>query len=144
MVENKRAFTLIELLVVILIIGVLAAVALPQYQKSVLKSHTVEAMVTLNAVEQAQKVYYLEHGTYTDDPSLLDIQTTVPFWAYRTNWANIRITPNLSLEWVWSSSPVQHRCIASNEQAHAVCQSLGGVPMDHPSNNENLQYYLLP
>lgn len=64
MEKNKRAFTLIELLVVVLIIGVLAAVALPQYQKAVKKSQGTEALSAVDIYGKALSSYYLEHGTY--------------------------------------------------------------------------------
>ncbi len=62
MKKNKRAFTLIELLVVVLILGILAAVALPQYQKAVEKSRVSEALTTLSALEKALDNYVLENG----------------------------------------------------------------------------------
>ena len=57
-------FTLIELLVVVLIIGILAAVALPQYNKAVKKTQGAEAFAALETFDKAISAYYLEHGTY--------------------------------------------------------------------------------
>ena len=77
--NNTKAFTLIELLVVVLIIGILAAVALPQYQKAVWKSRFTQAKTLTTALAQAEEIYYLANGTYTlnfDDLSL-DIPGTI-------------------------------------------------------------------
>lgn len=67
-------FTLIELLVVVLIIGILAAVALPQYQKAVLKSRFATVKATVRALSDAQKTYFMANGEFASRLDELDIQ----------------------------------------------------------------------
>ena len=72
--NNQKAFTLIELLVVVLIIGILAAVALPQYQKAVDKARFMRILPALDSILKAEDSYYLANGTFTNSLEELDIE----------------------------------------------------------------------
>ena len=74
--KNKQAFTLIELLVVVLIIGILAAVALPQYQRAIDKSRAMKYIQVLHGIQRVLDVYYLANGSYTYDLTELDVDYT--------------------------------------------------------------------
>ena len=74
--KNNKGFTLIELLVVVLIIGILAAIALPQYFKAVEKSKASEALSLLGSIASAQQRNYLVNDKYATDFSSLDLDFT--------------------------------------------------------------------
>jgi type IV pilus assembly protein PilA len=61
---KQQGFTLIELMIVVAVIGVLAAVALPQYQKYVAKSEAASALATLSGLRTNIETYTLEEGAF--------------------------------------------------------------------------------
>lgn len=90
--KNTQAFTLIELLVVVLIIGILAAVALPQYQKAVYKSRYATLKNLANSIAQAEELYYLANNAYSMDFEELSVEMPAGKTndstanTYRYNW----------------------------------------------------------
>ncbi|MBR3898872.1 MAG: prepilin-type N-terminal cleavage/methylation domain-containing protein [Elusimicrobiaceae bacterium] len=146
-----KGFTLIELLVVVLIIGILSAVALPQYRVAVAKARVAEQMVLFDAVMKAQQIYYMANGTYTMDLTALDIQVpensvqcNVP---YRTfvqcqSWGSSNGSlAGVSLEYALDngSGEIIRNCIAFSTLADKVCKSFGGSYKATHSNGN--RYY---
>jgi len=151
--ETKQGFTLIELLVVVLIIGILSAVAFPQYQKAVAKSKATELFVNLKTIVQAAESVYLDTGTYPTDFTLLPISLPGEIRDYGDNKNYILTTPSGNEYWletglsqisgVLSTKPRsifqlnyfikgpnkgKIRCQAdkNNTFANELCKSLGG------------------
>ena len=71
--QKSLGFTLIELLVVVLIIGILAAVAVPQYDKAVMRSRFTQTVPAARSIVQAQQSFYLANGVYTTHLNDLDV-----------------------------------------------------------------------
>lgn len=74
--NTNKGFTLIELLVVVLIIGILAAMALPQYFKAVERSRMTEAVTMLGNIAQAQQRKFLQINKFAKDFTALDVAPT--------------------------------------------------------------------
>ena len=80
--RGVNGFTLIELLVVVLIIGILSAVALPQYQKAVEKARMTEGIMAVEQIARLQELYRMANGNYTRDINDLDLSLSAEDTTY--------------------------------------------------------------
>ena len=141
--KNKQAFTLIELLVVVLIIGILAAVAVPQYKMAVAKARVANFITLANAVVTAERTYYLANNEYTQDWESLSIDLPGQVEGtglYGTGWSMlIRLSAPPSVEAYFSNHGVrilllfkfadnERYCYANTQDtfSNQVCQHLAG------------------
>jgi len=153
--STYTGFTLIELLVVVLIIGILSSIALPQYQKAVLKSRLATMMNNVKSITMALEEYYLANGQYpSDDVSGLSLEITgcttsassgiftcknaiydyqestnsQQFGGFLTNFNGLGY-----VEWGKHAKPAEkagtRECWADSSQTtpNKVCESMGGV-----------------
>ncbi|MEK7867776.1 MAG: prepilin-type N-terminal cleavage/methylation domain-containing protein [Candidatus Omnitrophota bacterium] len=79
---NRKGFTLVEVLVVVIIIGILAAIGIPQFAASIEKAKGGEARAGLGHLQTGEKVYYAESEYYTTNTADLDITLTQKYWTF--------------------------------------------------------------
>lgn len=75
MLKNKKGFTLIELMIVIAIIGILAAIAIPNFLNYQCKARQAEAKTNLGSIRTAQEGYYAEYSTYSTSQGAIGFAT---------------------------------------------------------------------
>ncbi len=72
----RRGFTLIELLIVVVIIGIVAAIAIPKFNNTKGKANAAALRSDLRNLASAQEAYFYEHSAYADSPTLLKMNSS--------------------------------------------------------------------
>ena len=74
--RTRRGFTLIELLIVVVIIGIVAAIAIPKFNNTKGKANAAALRSDLRNLASAQEAYFYEHSAYADSPTLLKMNSS--------------------------------------------------------------------
>ena len=154
--KGSKGFTLVELLVVVLIVAILAAVAVPRYQKAVLKSRFSSMMPIAKALADSNEIYYLANGEYAQELEALPVQGRANY----TDGTAINLVDGEDLSYVQVSNTQvpnaqyvvyqKHSnrlsdttvCEAADDRAEALCVALGGTETS-PATGASWTAYLL-
>lgn len=149
-----KGFTLVELLIVVIIVGALAAIALPSYLNQVAKARGSEAKTNLGSINRSQQSYRWENGRFAAQIEDLDIKASSKYYRYSILSANTTDTKAVSISQdsglkVSSSSVTKNSdlltqiiCESANTQSintSATAPTGGsGSPLGCPGNYESI------
>jgi type IV pilus assembly protein PilA len=117
-VNSKKGFTLIELLVVVAIVGILAAIAIPQFQRYRERAFNARAQSDLRNLMTAQEAHFVDNEAYTDDLAALGSYGFRP-----SNGVTVTITSASSSAWAAFAehpSGTQRYCYNSAGSANGI------------------------
>ena len=145
--NSKQGFTLLELLVVVLIIGILAAIALPQYQLAVAKAKFATLKSNARAIKGALDRYYMANNTYTTNLQNLDIEINDNCVILANQWIYCRkIISGSHMAFLIGYMNIDNRmaCMiesnVSNPIANKLCQQETGK--ENKNDNQSHKTYL--
>ena len=121
LVQAFKGFTLMELLIVVIIIGILAALAIPQYTKTIERAHWAEAIDNLGQIRSAEIRYFAERDAYTSNFGGLDITdpNTIPGARYSYELTNAdRVTQTFTIRATRIAGRYTGACIALDEEGN--------------------------
>ena len=130
-INDVKAFTLIELLVVVLIIGILAAVALPQYQKAVEKARLATLIPVVKALANAKSEHYLATGEWARTFDVLSVEVPPEFTVSDDNYYGQKASFGAKKMWLFVDE-------AAGTSTHAI------IGMLRLSDNSSLSYKIVP
>lgn len=146
--NQQKGFTLIELLVVIIIIGILAAIALPSFLNQANKAKQSEAKIYIGSMNRAQQAYYLENSKFAVDMDELSIGLgNTNDYNYSTTPSGAGITARAVSEAIQKNDSVLQGYVGvvglKANQAGLVstdtilCESVGGVQAIAPTTTQS-------
>lgn len=132
---KQQGFTLVELLVTVLIIGILVAVALPNYQRSVIKSRRTDATFSINTVQLAQEKYRMNNPSYASPVDLGLTVGTATTMLSKNGHYNISVSNITATSYTITATPVASGPQANDTECPTiVLQHSGNTTTQTPVN----------
>jgi type IV pilus assembly protein PilE len=107
----QRGVTLMELLTVIVVLGILAAIAVPSYRQYVVRANRTDAKTALMQLQAAQEKFYLQNNVYTNKitdapPTGLGLSTTTAHGLYTLGVTLVTVNDVPAQGFVASATPI--------------------------------------
>lgn len=136
--KKQQGFTLIELMIVVAVIGVLSAIAIPQYQKYVAKAEVASALATLTGLKTNIEAYTIENGIFPPNADLEELGApeemdlgVISLSGHDGNQGNLAFTFNPSTTHSVSSLVSEKTFyLGRNDKGTWTCKNSGVKPLD--------------